>query len=150
MTEQSNGVTRRTSLRTAAVSVAAAIVPQAGWSWSAPANPLGGFEVSSSLYPWDLHDEGIEHICDNLQSMAEVNSVYVLGIMHYEIRPLTSPSLALTSPHYTHNPVRLNWQARGLAVLLAFRSLHVRPHQAGALGFRLLARGNRFRVSRGR
>jgi hypothetical protein len=67
-------------------------------------NPLGGFEVSASLYPWDLHDEGIEHIFDNLQSMAEVNSVYLLGIMHYEIRPLTSP-------HYTHNPVRLNWQA---------------------------------------
>ena len=62
------------------------------------------FEVSASLYPWDLHDEGIEHILDNLQQMARVNSVYLLGIMHYEIRPLTSPA-------YPHNPVRKTWQA---------------------------------------
>jgi hypothetical protein len=62
------------------------------------------FEVSASLYPWDLHDEGIEHILDNLQQMSEVNSVYLLGIMHYEIRPLTSPA-------FPHNPVRKTWQA---------------------------------------
>lgn len=80
------------------------MLPRSAWALAPPAKPLGGFEVSSSLYPWDLHDEGIEHIFDNLQSMSEVNSVYVLGIMHYEIRPLTSP-------HYTHNPVRKNWQA---------------------------------------
>jgi hypothetical protein len=108
MTEQTgshvNGLTRRSLLRAAAVGAAAMMTPRSGWSWPAPPNPLGGFEVSSSLYPWDLHDEGTEHIFDNLQTMAEVNSVYVLGIMHYEIRPLTSP-------HYTHNPVRLNWQA---------------------------------------
>src|ERR1017187_9603031 len=57
------------------------------------------FEVSASLYPWDLHDEGIEHILDNLQQMSAVNSVYLLGIMHYEIRPLTSPA-------FPHNPAR--------------------------------------------
>ena len=62
------------------------------------------FEVSASLYPWDLHDEGIEHILDNLQQMSAVNSVYLLGIMHYEIRPLTSPA-------FPHNPVRKTWQA---------------------------------------
>ena len=62
------------------------------------------FEVSASLYPWDLHDEGIEHILDNLQQMSEVNSVYLLGIMHYEIRPLTSPA-------FPHNPARKTWQA---------------------------------------
>lgn len=62
------------------------------------------FEVSASLYPWDLHDEGIEHILDNLQQMSAVNSVYLLGIMHYEIRPLTSPA-------FPHNPVRKIWQA---------------------------------------
>src|SRR5450631_4198690 len=62
------------------------------------------FEVSASLYPWDLHDEGIENILDNLQKMSGVNSVYLLGIMHYEIRPLTSPA-------FPHNPVRKTWQA---------------------------------------
>src|ERR1700761_7496334 len=107
-TEESkhNKLTRRRLLGVAAAAAGTAMLPRSARALvEAPAaNPLGGFEVSSSLYPWDLHDEGIEHIFDNLQSMAEVNSVYLLGIMHYEIRPLTSP-------HYTHNPVRLNWQA---------------------------------------
>jgi hypothetical protein len=63
-----------------------------------------GFEVASSLYPWELHDEGIEHILDNLQEMAKVNSVYLIALMHYERRPFTSPS-------FPHNPVRKSWQA---------------------------------------
>ena len=62
-----------------------------------------GFEVASSLYAWDLHDEGIEHILDNLQSMAGVNSVYLVALMHYEKRPLTSDV-------FPHNPVRKTWQ----------------------------------------
>jgi len=62
------------------------------------------FEVSASLYAWDLHDEGIEKILDNLQGMAAVNSVYLIALMHYELRPLTSPA-------YPHNPVRKTWQA---------------------------------------
>ena len=36
--------------------------------------------------------------------MAAVNSVYLVGLMHYERRPLTSPE-------FTHNPVRKMWQA---------------------------------------
>jgi hypothetical protein len=63
-----------------------------------------GFEVASSLYPWELHDEGIEHILDNLQGMAKVNSVYLIALMHYERRPFTSPA-------FPHNPVRKSWQA---------------------------------------
>ena len=63
-----------------------------------------GFEVAASLYAWDLHDEGIEKILDNLQSMASVNSVYLVALMHYEKRPLTSPV-------FPHNPVRQTWQA---------------------------------------
>jgi hypothetical protein len=63
-----------------------------------------GFEVASSLYAWDLHDEGIENILDNLQQMAKVNSVYLVALMHYEKRPLTSPT-------FPHNPVRKTWQA---------------------------------------
>lgn len=62
------------------------------------------FEVSASLYAWDLHDEGIERILDNLQQMAAVNSVYLIALMHYEKRPLTSPV-------FPHNPVRKTWQA---------------------------------------
>jgi hypothetical protein len=102
-----NHLTRRRLIGVAAAAAGTAMLPrsaQAALATAPAANPLGGFEVSASLYPWDLHDEGIERIFDNLQSMAEVNSVYLLGIMHYEIRPFTSP-------HYTHNPVRLNWQA---------------------------------------
>jgi hypothetical protein len=63
-----------------------------------------GFEIASSLYAWDLHDEGIQKILDNLQSMAGVNSVYLVALMHYEKRPLTSPV-------FPHNPVRKMWQA---------------------------------------
>jgi hypothetical protein len=62
------------------------------------------FEVSASLYAWELHDEGIETILDNLQEMAAVNSVYLIALMHYEKRPLTSPI-------FPHNPVRKTWQA---------------------------------------
>jgi hypothetical protein len=62
------------------------------------------FEVVASLYAWELHDEGVEHVLDNLQSMAQVNSVYLISIMHYEKRPFTSPT-------FPHNPVRKTWQA---------------------------------------
>ena len=56
-------------------------------------------EVASSLYAWDLADEGIETIADNLQQRANVNTLYLVGVMHYEKRPLTSL-------FYTHNAVR--------------------------------------------
>ena len=62
------------------------------------------FEVSASLYAWELHDEGVEKILDNLQQMAAVNSVYLIALMHYEKRPLTSDV-------FPHNPVRKTWQA---------------------------------------
>ncbi len=38
------------------------------------------FEVGISVYAWDLHDEGMERVLDNLQ-MAAVNNIYVLGLM---------------------------------------------------------------------
>ncbi len=66
--------------------------------------PVRPFEVVASLYAWELHDEGIGHILDNLQSMSEVNSVYLISIMHYEKRPFTSAV-------FPHNPVRKTWQA---------------------------------------
>ena len=56
-------------------------------------------EVAASLYPWDLADEGIETAAENLQGRCNVNSLYLVGIMHYEKRPLTSL-------FFTHNPNR--------------------------------------------
>jgi len=61
-------------------------------------------EVSASLYAWELHDEGIEQILNNLQEMAAVNSVYLIALMHKEKRPLTSDA-------FPHNPVRKTWNA---------------------------------------
>ncbi len=56
-------------------------------------------EIAASLYAWDLHDEGIDHILDVLESRSEVNSAYLVGLMHKEKRPLHAR-------HYPHNPVR--------------------------------------------
>ena len=60
-------------------------------------------EVAASLYPWDLADEGIESCGRNLTERAGVNSIYLVGIMHHEKRPLTSL-------FYTHDPKR-KWYA---------------------------------------
>jgi hypothetical protein len=56
-------------------------------------------EIAASLYPWDLADEGISRIADELISRCNVNSLYLVGVMHFEKRPLTSL-------FYTHNKVR--------------------------------------------
>lgn len=56
-------------------------------------------EIAASLYPWDIADEGIDPIVDKLQKHANVNSIYLVGVMHYEKRPLTSL-------FYTQNPKR--------------------------------------------
>ena len=56
-------------------------------------------EVAASLYPWDLADEGIDRCAENLVSRSGVNSIYLVGIMHHEKRPLTSL-------FYTHNSKR--------------------------------------------
>jgi len=56
-------------------------------------------EVAASLYPWDLHDEGTEQILSNVTEYSNVNSVYLVGIMHKEKRPLREL-------YYPHNPKR--------------------------------------------
>jgi hypothetical protein len=56
-------------------------------------------EIAASLYAWDLADEGIKRCLDNLEGRAEVNSAYLIGVMHKEKRPLHQR-------HYPHNPVR--------------------------------------------
>jgi hypothetical protein len=68
------------------------------------------FEVSASLYPWDVHDEGINLMLDNLTSMSGVNSVYLIAVMHEEHRPFYGPKG--TGPwNYIHNPARTEWFA---------------------------------------
>lgn len=56
-------------------------------------------EIAASLYPWDLHDEGVETCIRNLIEQVGVNSVYLVGIMHKEKRPLRGL-------YYPHNPKR--------------------------------------------
>lgn len=90
------GVTRRRFLKTAGSTAIAG-----------PALVASGareFEVSASLYAWDLHDEGVERVLDNLQEMAAVSSVYLIGLMHPEKRPFTQEA-------FPHNPVRKTWFA---------------------------------------
>lgn len=68
------------------------------------------FEVSASLYPWDVHDEGINLMLDNLTGMSGVNSVYLIAVMHQEHRPFLGPRG--TGPWlYIHNPARTEWNA---------------------------------------
>jgi hypothetical protein len=57
-------------------------------------------EVATSLYAWDLLDEGVERILDNVQELALSNSTYLVALMHDEKRPLTDF-------YYPHNPRRL-------------------------------------------
>jgi hypothetical protein len=96
---------RRDFLKLAGLLTASLAVPgRLGAAEPSATGRRPGFEISASLYAWDLHDEGIERILDNLQEMAAVNSVYLIVLMHYEKRPLTSPV-------FPHNPVRQTWQA---------------------------------------
>lgn len=36
-------------------------------------------EISASPYAWDLADEGVERILDNLQEMTGANSTYLIA-----------------------------------------------------------------------
>lgn len=97
---------RREFLKGTAVAAAATLLPLP-LTVAEPVPRAAGrreFEVSASLYAWDLHDEGIETILDNLQQMAAVNSIYLISPMHPEKRPLTSDA-------FPHNPVRKTWMA---------------------------------------
>ena len=61
-------------------------------------------ELTTGIYPWDIHDEGIENILDNLQNHAGNNAAYMLALMHNEKRPLHAN-------YYPHNPVRKRYLA---------------------------------------
>ncbi len=72
--------------------------------------PAPAFEVTGSIYPWEVHDEGIDLILDNMTSIAGINSVYMLAVMHQERRPFNSDKLPGTFL-FNHNPVRKEWNA---------------------------------------
>lgn len=57
-------------------------------------------EVATSLYAWDLFDDGVEQILDNVQEHCLSNSTYLVALMHDEKRPLTDF-------YYPHNAKRL-------------------------------------------
>lgn len=82
-------------------------------------------EVAASLYPWDLADEGISAIADNLQKRASVNCLYLVGVMHFEKRPLTSL-------FYTHNTKRKFYLPENSRVFFdvnrnSFRNTRLKP-----------------------
>ena len=56
-------------------------------------------EIAASLYAWDLDDEGVDGPLDTLAQTADVNSAYLVALMHWEKRPLTDF-------YYPHNPKR--------------------------------------------
>jgi hypothetical protein len=57
------------------------------------------FEVGTQIRPWTIHDEGMSYILDNMQSMAGVNNLYIIVVMHEEHRPFNAPE-------FPHNPAR--------------------------------------------
>lgn len=61
-------------------------------------------ELITGIYPWDIHDEGIETILDNLQEHSGNNAAYMLALMHHEKRPFHAN-------YYPHNPVRKRYLA---------------------------------------
>ncbi|MBD2753004.1 hypothetical protein [Spirosoma validum] len=72
--------------------------------------PAPAFEVTGSIYPWEVHDEGIDLILDNMTGIAGVNSVYLIAVMHQEHRPFNNDNLPGTF-NFIHNPVRTEWDA---------------------------------------
>ena len=72
--------------------------------------PAPAFEVTGSIYPWEVHDEGMDLILDNMTRIAGVNSVYLIAVMHEEHRPFNNDKLPGTFT-FIHNPVRSQWDA---------------------------------------
>jgi len=62
------------------------------------------FEVGTQVRAWEIRDEGMGYILDNIQSMCAVNSLYMVVVMHQEHRPYMAPE-------FPHDPVRDIWDA---------------------------------------
>jgi hypothetical protein len=67
------------------------------------------FEVGTQLRPWTIMDEGMDYILDNCQSMAAVNNIYLIVIMHQEHRPFQARK-------FPHNPARGSFEAEDSTV----------------------------------
>ncbi|MDR2931917.1 MAG: hypothetical protein LBV27_02305 [Oscillospiraceae bacterium] len=59
-------------------------------------------ELSSNIYPWDIHDEGVDNLLDNIQNIAGGNMGLLAAMMHQERRPVMEA-------RYPHNPVRKSY-----------------------------------------
>jgi hypothetical protein len=90
---------------TAAASTATMLAPWLRAGQPVATGPSHPFEVAAPLYAWDIHDEGVTQILDNLQEMCAVTSVYLVGVMHPERRPFPDPNGT-----YPHNPRRHSYQ----------------------------------------
>jgi len=75
-----------------------------GWRPAWKPDATSPFEVGTQLRPWTIRDEGLDTILDNCQSMAGVNNIYVIVVMHQEHRPFQAPK-------FPHNPARSTFQA---------------------------------------
>lgn len=62
------------------------------------------FEVGTQIRPWEIADEGMTYIMDNMQSMIGVNNLYIIVVMHQEHRPFEAPE-------FPHDPVRDSFDA---------------------------------------
>jgi hypothetical protein len=83
-------------------------------------------EVIGSIYPWDIRDEGVEAILDNLQQRALCNMVYLIAVEIGHKRPITDD-------YYPHNPARkFNLAEEGRAYFQTdpefFQDTPVKPH----------------------
>jgi hypothetical protein len=70
--------------------------------WRADAS--SDFEVCTQLRPWTIVDEGWDTIMENCRSMAGVNNIYLIVIMHEEHRPFKAKK-------FPHNPKRETFRA---------------------------------------
>lgn len=95
------------ALMTVAVWMSAVVAGQTGdpdniLKWKA--DSTSEFEVGTQIRAWTIKDEGMDYILDNMQSMAGINNLYMVVVMHKEHRPFQAPE-------FPHNPARDSWDA---------------------------------------
>jgi hypothetical protein len=73
-------------MKLAGLAAASLAMPRRALSQGAPSpsgktatRPVPSFEVDGSTYAWEVHDEGIDRILDNMTSMAGINTVYLIA-----------------------------------------------------------------------
>lgn len=69
-------------------------------------------EVAASVYAWDLVDGECAGIMETLKETAQVNSIYLVALMHHEKRPLTDFYFPHNSTYKTYFPEdsRIYWK----------------------------------------